>query len=80
MTKMKPETWASLPYSSKQAYAVYADKVPSHLRQGMIDANPEQATALRNRMGNVEPAPSSCDRVPGLKRVEVKATKSWWER
>lgn len=79
--KLREEKWSDLPRMSKIAAAMYPDKIPPHLQRGMLAANPEQATSLRSRMGDVPPAPSSYDRVPGLKRkpVEVKKVKSWWE-
>ena len=67
MSKLKPDTWDTLPRQSKLAAAMYPDKVPEHIRRQMLAANPGMASRLGPLL---EPRPSltSTDysKVPGL--------------
>ena len=67
MSKLKPDTWDSLPRQSKLAACMYPDKVPEHTRRQMLAANP----AMASRLGPlIEPTEreryTDYSKVPGL--------------
>jgi hypothetical protein len=72
---------------SKIAGAMYPSLLDARTRQGMLNANLEQSAGLQRRMsegdrmyGKPREPPKNYDHIPTLRRKEVKATKSWWEK
>jgi hypothetical protein len=78
MSKLKPDTWDSLPRQSKLAACMYPDKVPEHIQQEMLNRSEGQWRAsLQSRIdkgnadaGKVKPTVPDgyYSRVPGLRR------------
>lgn len=86
---LKPDSWGTMSVQSKMAACMYPDKVPGHIQQEMLNVGGKDRAALQQRIDKgtagdsrkpAVPAPSPYDRVPTLKRVEVKSQKSWWEK
>jgi hypothetical protein len=66
---------------------MYPHLLAPQVQGEMIAHNEEQRSGLVRRInegnrreGKATVLPGPYDRVPGLKRVEVKTNKSWWER
>jgi hypothetical protein len=82
------DKWQDRSRLEKIAGAMYPNLLSPEDQRGLIAANQEQRAGIEKRLSDgqrsygVKPSlPLSVyDRVPGLRRVEVKATKSWWEQ
>jgi hypothetical protein len=87
MSKTK-DGWQDKSRLEKIAGAMYPNLLSPEDQRGMIAQNQEQRAGIERRISDgqrsygVKPSPplSIYDRVAGLKRVEVKATKSWWDK
>ena len=82
------DRWSDKSRMEKIAGVMWPSLLPEQQQREMLAANEEQRAGLERRIAQgqreigVRPsvAPSSLDRVPGLKRVDVKVHKSWWEK
>jgi len=73
------DDWASKSRMEKIAGAMWPNLLSAKEKQGMINANSEQGSALRSRMNVGKSAPPvNYDHVPGL--IRKPTIKSWWER
>ena len=90
-TKMKDVGWFAKPRAERLAQVLYPHLSDQPAQRQMLETAAVEGKQgqMANRItegnkgyGKVSVAPSLYDRVPGLvrKSVEVKATKSWWEK
>jgi hypothetical protein len=91
MNKFRDPAWKERDRNSQLANALYPHLSDPTTRSQMLARAREDGEAKRASFekritegqmsyGKVSPPLSVYDKIPGLRRVEVKATKSWWDR